>query len=103
MFIIATNPTFLETKRRQDVWQEMKTMKSSKILRMVSLVCISMSNGATIADLETDLATIEDIESYSFDELVTLVGPAWNYDVPRNGIVTLDDGIFDLRELNINA
>lgn len=58
-----------------------------------------LGDAATIADLEEDLASVPGIEYYSIDEIVVLVGPAWGYNVNRAGIVTLDDGEFDLREV----
>ena len=44
-----------------------------------------------IADLRADLARVEGLEGYTLDELVVLVGPAWGYDVSREGIVALAD------------
>jgi len=57
---------------------------------------IYISGAVTVSDLEGDLETVVGIEYYSFDEIMVLVGPAWGYNVSRDGIVTLNDGEFDL-------
>lgn len=56
-------------------------------------------DAATITDLEGDLEEVVGIEYYSIDEIMFLVGPAWGYNVSQDGIVTLDDGEFDLRDV----
>ncbi len=55
-----------------------------------------LGDAATSEDLERDLAVVVGIEYYSIDEIMVAVGPAWGYNVSRDGIVTLDDGEFDL-------
>ena len=37
------------------------------------------------------MGRVEGLEGYTLDELVVLVGPAWGYDVSREGIVALAD------------
>lgn len=60
---------------------------------------VYISGAATIEDLEGNLGAVVGMEYYSIDEIVVLVGPAWGYNVSRAGIVTLDDGEFDLKEV----
>ena len=58
-----------------------------------------LCGAATIEDLAGDLEEIVGIEYYSFDEIVVVVGIGWGYNVSRDGIVMLNDGEFDLREV----
>ena len=60
---------------------------------------VHLGDAATISDLEDDLGAVVGIEYYSLDEIMFLVGPAWGYNVSQDGIVTLNDGEFDLREM----
>lgn len=66
------------------------------IIIMLAWGSVYLGEAATIADLEKDLASVPGIEYYSFDEIMVLVGPAWGYNVIRSGMVSLDDGEFDL-------
>jgi len=58
------------------------------------LVLVGISGGATIEDLVNDLERIP--ENTTTDEIIFIVGCAWNYNVSENGIVTLEDGYYDL-------
>jgi proline dehydrogenase len=58
------------------------------------LVLVGISGGATIEDLVNDLERIP--ENTTIDEIIFIVGCAWNYNVSENGIVTLEDGHYDL-------
>ena len=61
---------------------------------LIMLVLVGISGGATIEDLVNDLERIP--ENTTTDEIIYVVGCAWNYNVSENGIVTLDDGYYDL-------
>jgi len=58
------------------------------------LVLVGISGGATIEDLVNDLERIP--ENTTTDEIIFVVSCAWNYNVSENGIVTLEDGYYDL-------
>lgn len=58
------------------------------------LILVGISGGATIEDLVNDLERIP--ENTTTDEIIFIVGCAWNYNVSENGIVTLEDGYYDL-------
>lgn len=58
------------------------------------LVLVGISGGATIEDLVNDLERIP--ENTTTDEIIFIVSCAWNYNVSENGIVTLEDGYYDL-------
>ena len=58
------------------------------------LVLVGISGGATIEDLVNDLERIP--ENTTTDEIIFVVSCAWNYNVYENGIVTLEDGYYDL-------
>jgi len=58
------------------------------------LVLVGISGGATIEDLVNDLERIP--ENTTTDEIIFIVGCAWNYNVSENGTVTLEDGHYDL-------
>ena len=61
---------------------------------LIMLVLVGISGGATIEDLVNDLERIP--ENTTIDEIIFIVGCAWNYNVSENGIVTLEDGYYDL-------
>jgi hypothetical protein len=61
---------------------------------LIMLVLVGISGGATIEDLVNDLERIP--ENTTTDEIIFIVGCAWNYNVSENGIVTLEDGYYDL-------
>jgi len=61
---------------------------------LIMLVLVGISGGATIEDLVNDLERIP--ENTTTDEIIFVVGCAWNYNVSENGIVTLEDGYYDL-------
>jgi hypothetical protein len=58
------------------------------------LILVGISGGATIEDLVNDLERIP--ENTTTDEIIFVVSCAWNYNVSENGIVTLEDGYYDL-------
>ncbi len=66
-------------------------------LTLVLWGCANYGEAATLADIKSDLSSIEGVEYYSFDELMVVVGPAWGYNVSKDGIVTLDGGAVDLK------
>lgn len=66
-------------------------------LTLVLWGCANYGEAATLAALKSDLSSIEGIEYYSLDEFMVIVGPAWGYNVSRDGIVTLVDGKVDLK------
>jgi hypothetical protein len=61
---------------------------------LIMLVLVGISGGATIEDLVNDLERIP--ENTTTDEIIFVVSCAWNYNVSENGIVTLEDGYYDL-------
>jgi len=61
---------------------------------LIMLVLVGISGGATIEDLVNDLERIP--ENTTTDEIIFVVSCAWNYNVSENGIVTLEDGHYDL-------
>jgi len=61
---------------------------------LIMLVLVGISGGATIEDLVNDLERIP--ENTTTDEIIFIVSCAWNYNVSENGIVTLEDGYYDL-------
>lgn len=61
---------------------------------LIMLVLVGISGGATIEDLVNDLERIP--ENTTTDEIIFIVGCAWNYNVSENGTVTLEDGYYDL-------
>jgi len=58
------------------------------------LILVGISGRATIEDLVNDLERIP--ENTTTDEIIFVVSCAWNYNVSENGIVTLEDGYYDL-------
>jgi hypothetical protein len=62
---------------------------------LIMLVLVGISGGATIEDLVNDLERIP--ENTTTDEIIFVVSCAWNYNVSENGIVTLEDGYYDLK------
>ena len=63
----------------------------------VMMILVGISGSATIEDLERDLERIP--ENATTDEIIFIVGCAWNYNVTKDGIVTLTDGYYDLTDL----
>jgi len=61
---------------------------------LIMLVLVGISGGATIEDLVNDLERIP--ENTTTDEIIFVVSCAWNYNISENGIVTLEDGHYDL-------
>ena len=62
---------------------------------IILIIFVGSSSGATIDDLVNDLERIP--ENTTTDEIIFIVGCAWNYNVSENGTVTLEDGYYDLK------